>query len=101
MDAPWSGRCQARGLEFGSTPFPVGRREAFASGPVFGTPHFSVVPARGRVSAGYVSLLAQVPDRFGGVRDIRVRADEIQVSGKRNRDVLRVPASGLREAGLV
>jgi len=99
--APWSGRCQARGLEFGSTPFPVGRREAFACGPLFATPHFSIVPARGRVAARYVSLLAQIPDKFGGVRDIRLREGEIQVSGTGNREVLRVRASGLRETGFV
>ena len=100
-DAPWSGRCQARGLEFGSTPLPVGRREAFACGPLFATPHFSIVPARGHVAARYVSLLAQIPDKFGGVRDIRLREGEIQVSGTGNREVLRVRASGLRETGFV
>jgi len=100
-DAPWSGRCQARGLEFGSTPFPVGRREAFASGPLFATPHFSSVPARGRVTARYLGFLAQVPDKFGSVRDIRLREGEIEVSGTATRGILRLPASGLRETGLV
>jgi hypothetical protein len=99
-DVPWSSRCQARGLEFGSTPFPVLRREAFASGPLFGTPHFSVVPARGRASAHYISFLARVPDKFGGVRDIRLVEGEIQVSGTGAKGILRVPASGLRETGL-
>jgi len=99
--APWSGRCQARGLEFGSTPFPVGRREAFACGPLFATPHFSIVPARGRVTARYLGFLAQVPDKFGSVRDIRLREGEIEVSGTATRGILRLPASGLRETGLV
>jgi hypothetical protein len=100
-EVPWNGRCQARGLEFGSTPFPVGRREAFATGPLFATPHFSTVPARGRVAARYVSFLAQVPDKFGGVRDIRLREGEIEVSGIATKVILRLPASGLRETGLV
>ena len=99
--APWSGRCQARGLEFGSTPFPVGRREAFARGPLFATPRFSIVPARGRVTARYLSFLAQVPDKFGSVRDIRLREGEIEVSGTATKGILRLPASGLRETGLV
>jgi hypothetical protein len=99
--APWRGRCQARGLEFGSTPFPVGRREAFSAGPLFATPHFSAVPARGRLTARYVSFLAQVPDKFGVVRDIRLREGEIHVSGTATKVILRLPASGLRETGLV
>ena len=100
-DAPWSSRCQARGLEFGSTPFPVGRREAFAAGPLFATPHFSTVSAQGRTVARYVSFLAQVPDKFGGVRDIRLREGEIEVSGTATKAILRLPASGLRETGFV
>ena len=59
-EVPWKGQTQARGLEFGSTPFPVGRREAFANGPLFDTPHFSVVPARSRRSLNYVAFLAEV-----------------------------------------
>jgi hypothetical protein len=100
-DPPWRGRCQARGLEFGSTPFPVGRREAFATGPLFATPHFSVVPARGRVAARYLSFLTQLPDRFGGVRDIRLKDGEIRIKGTGTRDIVRLRASGLRETGLV
>jgi len=46
-DAPWHGQSETRGLEFGSTPLPVGRREAFANGPLFGAPCFSIVPALG------------------------------------------------------
>jgi len=59
-DAPWNGVCQARGLEFGSTPFPVGRRESFASERLFGAPNFSVVPALGRKTVRYLSFLAHV-----------------------------------------
>ncbi len=98
--APWSSRCQARGLEFGSTPFPVVRREAFASGPLFGAPHFSLVPARASRSARYISFLAPVPEKFGEVRDIRLGEGEIQVSGTGSKDILRLPASGLGEHGL-
>lgn len=99
-DTPWSGRCQARGLEFGSAPFPVVRREAFANGPLFGTPHFSMVAARGRVSACYIAFLARVPEKFHSLRDIRLAEGEIHVRGPATTDPLRLPAAGLRETGL-
>lgn len=43
---PWKGRTQTRGMEFGSTPLPYPRRQAFATPPLFGTPMFSIVSAR-------------------------------------------------------
>lgn len=92
--APWQGRSQARGLEFGSTPFPVGRREAFANGPLFGTPVFSVVPARARHTIRYVAFLAELPESFESVRDIQVAEKQIQVVGSGKRAVAFVPAAG-------
>lgn len=100
-DAPWSGKTQARGLEFGSTPFPVGRREAYGNGPLFGTPHFSVIPARGRKIAHYVSFLAGVPPDFGEVGDIRWAKGEILIKGRASKNSLgqmRLPAGGLTAA---
>jgi len=96
---PWDGREQTRGLEFGSTPSPILRREAFAVAPLFGAPTFSTVPAKGRMTINYLSFLAQVPEGFGGVRDIDVADNEIQVQGSGRRSSLRVPATGIAELG--
>lgn len=96
--APWNGRAQTRGLEFGSTPSPVTRREAFAVAPLFGTPTFSTVPAKGKVTINYLSFLAQVPGDFGSVRDMEVDKGEIIVQGSGRRSSLRVPAAGLAES---
>ena len=96
-DAPWKGRTQARGLEFGSTPLPVGRREAFANGPLFGAPHFSVVPSRGRKTVNYVALLAEIK-ALRDVDDIHCARGGILVKGhadkNSSREVL-LPAGGL------
>ena len=93
--APWNGRAQTRGLEFGSTPFPVGRRKAFANAPLFDTPTFSVVPAKGKVTARYCCFLAQVPEGFGDVRDIQVNDRAILVQGTALPDTVTVPAAAL------
>ena len=95
---PWSRRSQTRGLEFGSTPFPVVRRDAFALAPLFGVPTFSMVPARMEKTVHYLSFLAQVPPGFGEVRDIRLAGNEIQVQGSGLRSPLCVPATGLADA---
>src|SRR6266480_3212810 len=83
---PWNGRCQAHGLEFGSTPFPLPRREAFAQGPLFATPHFSIVPARGSRAVDYLSFLTVVPTDFADLRELRLSDDEILLSDARGRD---------------
>ena len=97
---PWNGRTQTRGLEFGSTPLPVTRREAFTRGPLLGTPTFATVPACGRVTISYVAFLAHLPEGFNEVRDIRQSKNEILVQGEEPDQAIRVPASGLVASGL-
>ncbi len=99
--APWNGRCQTRGLEFGSTPWPILRREAFAVSPLFDTPTFSIVPAKGKVTVNYLSFLAQVPEDFGGLRDIQVAKNEILIQGSGRRSSMHLPATGVGENGWV
>jgi len=91
-DAPWNSRSETRGLEFGSTPLPVGRREAFANGSLFGAPCFSVVPALGRATVRYLAFLTQVPAGMEDVGDIRPANGEIHVVHSTGR--IHVPASG-------
>ena len=97
--APWNGLCQTRGLEFGSTPSPVTRREAFAASPLFDTPTFSIVPAKGKTTARYLTFLAHVPEGFSLVRDIQVTKNEVLIQGSGRRSSLHLPASGLAEMG--
>ena len=101
-EAPWNGCCQARGLEFGSTPFPVGRQEAFANGPLFNAPRFSIVPSRGRKTAEYVAFLIRVPEDFNEVLDVRLSTNNIEVRGSAGgkRQTLRIRADGLAQLGL-
>ena len=98
VDAPWNGQSETRGLEFGSTPLPVGRREAFANGPLFGAPSFSIVPALGRATVRYLAFLSQVPAGLDEVSDIRLANGEIHVVHPTGR--IHVPASGVSETAI-
>lgn len=100
-DSPWSGKTQARGLEFGSTPFPIGRIEAFAAGPLFNTPTFSTVAAGSRKTIQYIAFLAHLPEDFENVRDITLSKNEIIIHGIERGQVYHVAASGLGGTGLV
>ena len=96
-EAPWNGQSETRGLEFGSTPLPVGRREAFAAGPLFGTPCFSIVPALGRTTVRYTAFLAQVPAGIDEISDIRLADREVRISYSGG--TVRLPAAGLQDIG--
>jgi hypothetical protein len=67
--------------------------------PLFDTPTFSIVPAKGRTTARYLSFLVQVPEDFGEVRDIQVAKNEILIQGSGRRSSLHLPASGLDGKG--
>jgi hypothetical protein len=78
---PWKARTEARGLEFGTTPLPVSRRDAFLAARLFDEPTMTVVPARGRKSIHYAALLCVVPQGFETVRDITIDDDGFRVLG--------------------
>jgi hypothetical protein len=96
---PWNRRTRARGLEFGTNPIPISRREAFALGTLFGTPTFSYVPARGRKTVSYVAFLAQTPSNFAKVHDIQLADSEISLCGPGRNSVV-LTASALQEYNL-
>lgn len=54
---PWSEGTLTRGMEFGVSPMPESRREMVERGPLFETPTFRWIPARGRLDAEYRVIL--------------------------------------------
>ncbi|MBZ5612864.1 MAG: hypothetical protein LAO23_02560 [Acidobacteriia bacterium] len=98
-DPPWEGKTRARGLEFGSTPMPVGKEETFARGPLFDTPTFRRIPAKGELRAPYVAFLSKVGSGWRSIGDIQVRRDSILVTEERG-EQLELQATGLKRLGL-
>ena len=98
QDSPWKGKTQARGVEFGTTPMPVGKREAFANGPLFGTPTFQCVPAMGKLRVNYAIFLAPVNAAWSEIVDIECGKQAITVVGNTH-ERMDVPARDLRAIG--
>ncbi len=99
-ESPWNGRTQARGLEFGTTPLPLTKPETFLSGPLFGVPRLTRVPARGRKEISYAAFLATGPQSWRRIRDIQARPNSIIVYGPGRSERVRIPASALSALGL-
>lgn len=97
--SPWDGKTRARGVEFGSTPMPVGKEETFARGTLFDTPTFRRIPARSELRAPYVAFLSKVGSGWRAIRDIQVRRDKIMVIEGRG-DQIQLQAGGLKKLGL-
>lgn len=76
---PWNGETQARGLEFGTTPMPVGKLETLCRGPLFDAPTFCRIPARSAIQANYVAFLCRVNERWQSVRDVRLKDHALMI----------------------
>jgi hypothetical protein len=108
-NAPWHGTTQARGLEFGNTPLPLGLQHAINAGPLFGAPTAGRVPAAGRVTASYAIFAAEVPQTWKKISSIDVRPsagtspnanvspDAIVITGPQAGDQITLPATHLAE----
>lgn len=92
-ESPWNGQTLARGLEFGTSPFPGLRNESFSLGRVLDTPTLTMVPARGEKTAEYLAFLSLVPDGFMDVREIERDHRELRVFA--DGAEVRVPAAGM------
>jgi hypothetical protein len=91
--APWSGRVQARGMEFGTTPQPLGNEVVDARGPLFGKPTSRMIEAKETLRAPWMLFAADVPRDWEEVEDVHVEADAIVLWYKGQQ--VRVKAQGV------
>jgi len=98
QNSPWNGKTRARGVEFGTTPMPIGKRETFANGPLFGTPTFQCIPAAGRLQVSYVIFLAPVSREWREILDVEIGKDAIAIVGTGGGRI-QVPAQDLKTIG--
>ncbi len=98
--APWKGRTQARGLEFGTSPTPVGLRETVSNGPVLGESTFAVVPAKGAKEVSYLAFLARVGEDWRTIANVEIAGDRLIIQGGAAGQRVPLSASGLGQSGL-
>jgi hypothetical protein len=84
---PWNGRTQARGIEFGTTPLPVGKWETLRRGPLFGVPTFCRIPARSELHANYAAFSCPVNGNWRGIRDVRLEDHALVVESSSGESV--------------
>ncbi len=96
QNSPWNGKTRARGLEFGSTPMPVGKEETFARGRLFDTSTFRRIPAKSTLHSPYLAFLSKVSPKWRSIADIQLTRDQIIVTEQCG-DQLELEAAGLKK----
>jgi hypothetical protein len=95
--SPWRGREKTRGLEFGTSPLPLTRRENFMQGPMFGTPTLRHIPAGSTRTVNYVLFLARVPEGSRSIADVVVKRDSLELVSHSGRVISSLRADVIRE----
>jgi hypothetical protein len=95
--APWKGETRARGMEFGSTPMPIGKEATFLAGKLFDIPGWKRIPARETQHVAYATFVAEVPKSWRSIRDVRGTENGLVITGESPRDMITVAARGISE----
>ena len=76
---PWNGMTRARGMEFGTTPMPLGKEPIRRMGQLFDTPVERVLAARGKYTARYAICLATVAAEVRALQQVVVAEDAFRL----------------------
>jgi hypothetical protein len=83
----------SRGLEFGTQPFDVPRREAIGMGTLFGAPTYRWLPAKSKIESRFLLFYAPVPAGFHKVDDVRLENGRITILDRGAKLEVRLAAS--------
>jgi hypothetical protein len=95
--APWNGKAQARGMEFGTTPLPLGRDANLRRGPLFDTPTCCVLPAGAEHRARYLLFLFEIPPHVNSIENVSIEADTIVLVDAHSHPAMAIPAQGCEQ----
>ena len=90
---PWNGITRARGVEFGTSPMPLGLDHALRMRMLFDTPVFATLEAGASTSTAYHLFTATVPNEWSMIEDVVEVSGTTLVLRGSGGDVLEVPAS--------
>jgi hypothetical protein len=83
-EPPWNGSVLARGLEFGTTPLPLGNEAVDARGSLLGTPTSLPLESHATQRAPWLLFLAELPPGCEELLDVRAEEHELVLHFKNN-----------------
>lgn len=82
-----------RGMEFGTQPYDLPRREVMTNGPMFGMPVYRWLPAKSKIESRFLLFYARVPEGFQHVDDVRLENGRIVIQDRRAQRQVTLAAS--------
>jgi hypothetical protein len=84
---PWNGRTKIRGVEFGTSPMPLGLDHARKMRRLFDTPVLACIPRGSRVETQYDLFLHVAPPHWTQIKDVRRINGILVVRGNGNEEI--------------
>lgn len=78
--APWGGKSLTRGMEFGLSPFPMGREALQALGQVHGTPTLRPLEGGAKWRTRFYAFLTAVPEKCTGIAEVTMENGSIGIT---------------------
>jgi hypothetical protein len=85
--APWNKRTRARGVEFGTSPMPLGLAHAREMRRLFDTPVLSSIPGSSCLQAQYDLFLHPAPPQWTQIEDVRQTEHTLVVQGDGDEEI--------------
>lgn len=85
--APWNGRTRVRGVEFGTSPMPLGLDHARKMRTLFDTPVLASIAGNSRIEVQYQLFLSPVPPAWTQINDVRQSDDTVVLRGDGNEEM--------------
>ena len=82
---PWNKRTRVRGVEFGTSPMPLGLAQAREMRRLFDTPVVRSIPAKSCLQAQYDLFLHPAPPQWTRIKDVHPTEDTLVVRGDNDR----------------
>ncbi len=94
---PWNGTTQVRGMEFGTTPMPLGKDGIGSMGPLLGAPVERVMSPGSSLTARYVVCAAEIPKGRHAVEAVHAVNEDVVFSGAETGGQITVTVEGMEE----
>ncbi|MGA8539992.1 MAG: hypothetical protein WB566_10865 [Terriglobales bacterium] len=85
--APWNKRTRVRGVEFGTSPMPLGLAHAREMRRLFDTPVLCSIPANACLQARYDLFLHPVPPQWSQIKNVRQTEHTLVVRGDSDTEI--------------
>jgi hypothetical protein len=83
----------ARGMEFGTMPFDVPRREAIQTNTLFESPTYRWLPAKTKIESRFLMFYTRTPEGFHKVDDVRMENGRLVIEDRRAKKQIELTAS--------